>query len=80
VSVGADGSIFVTDHGSNTIRRVTLDGTTTTAAGGSLKTKLRDGIGPVARFKNPRGVVYVPAFGDFLVIDQGHSRLRRIEP
>jgi sugar lactone lactonase YvrE len=80
VSYAGDGNVYVTDHGSNTIRRVTPDGTTTTVAGGSTKTKFRDGIGPIARFKDPRGVVYVPSLGELLIIDQGHSRLRKIEP
>jgi hypothetical protein len=80
VSYGSDGTVYVADLGSNTIRRVTEDGLTTTLAGGSAKTRFRDGIGPVARFKDPRGVVFVPALAELLVIDQGHSRLRRIDP
>jgi len=80
VTIAPDGTVFVADHGSNTIRAVTEDGTTSTLAGGSSKTRFRDGIGPEARFKDPRGIVYVPSTGELIVVDQAHSRLRRIEP
>lgn len=80
VAVGSDGTVFVTDHSSNTIRRVSPDGDTTTLAGGGVKTKYRDGIGPVANFKDPRGIVYDASRGVLFVADQGHHRIRGIQP
>lgn len=80
VAVGADGTIYVTDHFSNLIRVITTDGVTTTLAGGSSKKKAFDGIGPKSRFKDPRGIVYYPTTGDLYVADQGHQRVRKIEP
>jgi sugar lactone lactonase YvrE len=79
VTVGADGTLYVSDHFSNTIRRITTDGVTTTLAGGATKKNLFDGIGPKSRFKDPRGIVYDPSTGDLFVADQGHQRIRRIQ-
>lgn len=80
IAVAPDGTVYVADHLSNTVRKVTPDGTTTTLAGNPKKTKFKDGIGPVARFKDPRGIVYHPDLGLLFVADQGHQRLREIEP
>jgi streptogramin lyase len=80
VTVAPDGTIFVADNQSNTIRRVETNGVTTTLAGGGDKTKFRDGIGPEANFKAPRGLVYDASLDSLFVVDQGHSRVRRIEP
>lgn len=80
VTVAADGTVYVADTLSNTIRKIDLEGTTSTLAGGGGKTKFKDGIGPEARFKDPRGLVYHEELGVLFVVDQGHHRIRRIEP
>ncbi len=80
VAVGLDGTIYVTDNRSNTIRRIGPDGNTTTLAGGGLKSKFKDGIGPDANFKDPRGILFDPSTGTVFVSDQGHQRLRKIVP
>ncbi len=78
IAVAPDGTIFVSDHFSDTIRRITPQGVTTTLAGGGKRRKFRDGIGPDARFKDPRGILYVPGLESLFVADQGHERIRRI--
>jgi sugar lactone lactonase YvrE len=78
VAVRPDGTVFVSDHFSDTIRRITPDGITTTLAGGGAKNKFKDGIGPLANFKDPRGILYDPALDALFVADQGHQRIRKI--
>ena len=80
VTVGSDGTVYVTDNASNTIRRVSPEGNTTTLAGGGSRSKFKDGIGPDANFKDPRGILFDPAVGSVVVSDQGHQRLRKIVP
>lgn len=80
VAIEDDGTIYVTDNGSNTIRRISPDGNTTTLAGGGSKTKFKDGIGPEANFKDPRGILFDPSSGVVVVSDQSHQRLRKIVP
>lgn len=80
VTVGSDGTVYVTDNGSNTIRRVSPEGNTTTLAGGGSRSKFKDGIGPDANFKDPRGIIFDPSVGSVVVSDQGHQRLRKIVP
>lgn len=80
VTVGSDGTIYVTDNQSNTIRRVSPEGNTTTLAGGGSRSKFKDGIGPDANFKDPRGILFDPSVGSVVVSDQGHQRLRKIVP
>jgi sugar lactone lactonase YvrE len=80
VTVSSEGIVYVTDHFSNTVRRIEPDGMTTTLAGGGQKTKFRDGPGPLANFKDPRGLLFDPARSVIFVADQGHHRIRRIAP
>ncbi len=80
VTVGSDGTVYVTDNASNTIRKVSPEGNTTTLAGGGSRSKFKDGIGPDANFKDPRGILFDPSIGSVVVSDQGHQRLRKIVP
>jgi sugar lactone lactonase YvrE len=80
ITVAPDETVYVSDHRSNTIRRIEPDGVTTTLAGGGAKSRFRDGIGPFANFKDPRGIVYDASRSVIFVADQGHHRIRRIAP
>lgn len=80
VAVASDGSVYVADHQSNTIRVVSPAGVTRTLAGGGSRTNFKDGIGPDANFKDPRGIVFDNRRGRLMVVDQGHQRVREIEP
>jgi len=58
VAVDSAGVIYLCDSGSNTIRRISLDGTVATIAGKAWWTGSRDGIGSAALFgtAGPRGI------------------------
>lgn len=71
-----DGSMMVTDFDNNRIRRVTVDGTTTTMSGAS-QAGLVDGTMANARFSKPQAMVQAEN-GDIYVTDLGNFRVRRI--
>ncbi len=74
------GTVFVADNGSATIRRISPEGITTTLAGQANKTKFKDGIGPLSRFKFPRGLVFSTSRLELFIADQSHQRIRSIVP
>lgn len=72
----ASGYLYVADLNNACIRRMTLDGMTTTLAGDGVE-GTRDGVGKQARFKSPRAVA-VDALGTVYVADD--ARVRCIAP
>ena len=74
---GPDGAIYVTDAGT-CVRRVELDGTVTTLAGGTGE-GYADGQGSRARFKWATGLA-VDKKGNVYVADSGNHRIRKIRP
>ena len=78
LTVDRDGSVVVADRWNHAIRRVALDGTVTTIAGGS-GVGLEDGPGETARFNSPRAVA-VDADGSIYVADADNHRIRKITP
>ncbi len=74
---GPDGAIYVTDAGTF-VRRVELDGTVTTLAGGTRE-GYADGQRSGARFKWATGLA-VDKKGNVYVVDQGNHRIRKIRP
>ena len=79
VAVGADGMLYVSDSGSNTVRRIGRDGTVTTLAGTFDGEGFADGPGLKARFNHPVGLG-VDAQGVVYVADAYNSTVRRIGP
>ncbi|WP_298292164.1 hypothetical protein [Thiomonas sp.] len=79
VAVAADGTLFVTDSGSNTLRRIGRDGLVSTWAGKIDVEGYADGPGVKARFNHPVGVA-VAADGVVYVADAYNSTVRRISP
>jgi hypothetical protein len=82
IAVYADGRIFVADQYNNTIRQLTPSGTNwvvTTIAGTSFSSGTADGIGSVARFKNPTGIA-AGVDGNLYVADYGNNTIRRLAP
>jgi PKD repeat protein/sugar lactone lactonase YvrE len=53
ISMGSDGNLYVSDGGSNVIRKVTPDGVVTTYAGVPNQTGFIDGVGSAARLNGP---------------------------
>ncbi|MGC8703195.1 MAG: hypothetical protein ACP5RV_09675 [Thiomonas sp.] len=79
VAVAADGTLFVSDSGSNTVRRIGRDGNVTTWAGKIDVEGFADGPGSKARFNHPVGLG-VNGQGVVYVADAYNSTVRRISP
>ncbi|MGC9163585.1 MAG: hypothetical protein ACP5F9_08580 [Thiomonas sp.] len=77
VAVAADGTLFVSDSGSNTVRRIGRDGMVSTWAGKIDVEGFADGPGRQARFNHPVGLG-VNAQGVVYVADAYNSTVRRI--
>jgi streptogramin lyase len=77
VAVATDGTLFVSDSGSNTVRRISPDGRVSTLAGKLEVEGFADGPGQQARFNHPVGLG-VNAQGVVYVADAYNSTVRRI--
>ena len=77
LTIGADGTVYVTDTGNHAIRRITPDGRVVTVAG-SGRPGYRDGHSTEAAFNGPIGIAL--ARDDMLYIaDTYNDRIRRID-
>jgi sugar lactone lactonase YvrE len=76
IALAPDGALIVTDTANNAIRRIALDGVTTTLAG-SGEPGHRDGVGHEAQFNGPIGVA-VDRIGRVIVADTYNDRIRMI--
>lgn len=79
LAVDSTGNIFVADTGNNTIRKVTPAGIVTTIAGLAGQAGTNDGVGSLARFRNPWDVA-VDNTGDVFVADMSNNTIRKITP
>jgi sugar lactone lactonase YvrE len=70
IALGPDGNLYVTDIGASAIHRIDLKTHTVT--------RLTPQFDPLLR--NPWGIVYDPALGDFLVTDFYFGSLLRVDP
>ena len=77
VSVDTAGSVFVTDLGNHTIRKVTSAGVVTTLAGSAGLSGSTDATGSAARFNNPYGLS-VDTAGNVFVADWGNHTIRKV--
>jgi hypothetical protein len=77
VAVDGDGTVYVTDSGNNTLRKITPTGEVTTLAGVAGVTGDNDGTGSAARFNWPTGVA-VDSAGTVYVGDEGNQTVRKI--
>ena len=78
LTVDQDGSVVVADRWNHAIRRVALDGTVTTIAGGN-GVGLEDGPGQTDRINSSRAVS-VDIDGSIYVADADNHRIRKITP
>ncbi|MFY9609737.1 MAG: IPT/TIG domain-containing protein [Blastocatellia bacterium] len=72
-----DGTLYVSDVGSHSIRRIDPNGSVSTFAGGG-SAKHRDGTGVQARFDSPRGLAIDAQRRIFYVADTENFRIRSI--
>lgn len=77
VAVDASGNVYVADY-NHTIRKISPEGVVTTLAGLAGTSGSSDGIGVVARFRNPSGVA-VDGAGNVYVADTFNETIRKID-
>lgn len=79
IAVGSNGSIYVVDTNSSTIRKITPNGTVTTFAGLAGSYDGRDGTGANAHFDYPAGLD-IDESGNLYVADRYNDLIRKITP
>ena len=79
LAVDANGTVYVVDNGTHTVRRIDVSGTITTIAGNGRRGFSGDG-GPAtaASFNSPQLGVVVGPNGDLFVADTSNNRIRVI--
>ena len=77
LALGSDGTLYVSDTGNHTIRRVSPAGTVTTLAGAAGSADYADGPAASARFNQPLGLGIAPD-GTAFVADSGNHLIRAI--
>jgi sugar lactone lactonase YvrE len=77
VAVDSEGTVYVTDSGNQTIRRVGSDGVVSTLAGSSGQIGSTDGTNSAARFFYPAGLA-LDGTGNLYVADLANSTIRKV--
>ncbi len=79
IAMDAAGNLYVADQTTETIRKVTTDGTVSTLAGSAYGTGNADGMGAAAKFRAPTALV-VGKDGNIYVADRSNHCIRKITP
>jgi gliding motility-associated-like protein len=75
ISLGSDGSLYVTDQLNHKVRRISKYGVVSTLAG--AEPGFSDESGSSAKFRNPSGICIAPT-GELYIADFGNYRIRKI--
>jgi sugar lactone lactonase YvrE len=81
LAVDVAGNLYVSEHGSRRVRKVSLDGTITTVAGGGARPPQTADGGPAteARLLGPFGLA-VDTAGNLFIADRWDYRVRKVTP
>jgi len=79
IEVDEEGNVYVADHLTHIIRKITPDGQVTTIAGTPYTPGSNDGTGIGARFYRPYGLT-LDRNGDIIVADEWNHKIRRVTP
>jgi sugar lactone lactonase YvrE len=79
LALASDGTLYVVDRESSTIRKITPAGEVTTLAGTNGESGHADGVGAAARFDGPTSIAVGPD-SNLYVTDTFGSTIRRIAP
>ncbi|MBI1224933.1 MAG: T9SS type B sorting domain-containing protein [Bacteroidetes bacterium] len=79
IEIDAFGNLYVADHLTNIIRKVSTDGFVTTVAGMAYIPGDADGTGTDAQFWRPYGLTIDHA-GNILVADEWNHKIRKVTP
>lgn len=75
ITLGSDGSLYVTDQLNHNVRRISKDGLVSTVAG--TGSGFSEGSGSSAKFRNPSGICIAPS-GELYIADFYNYRIRKI--
>lgn len=78
LAVAPDGTVYISDTGNHTLRRLDRNGRITTLAGLAGVSGATNGVGSQVRFNAPLGLAVTPS-GDVFVADSGNHVIRRID-
>jgi hypothetical protein len=73
----ANGNLFLTDVGSNTIVKITSTGVGSIIAGSTTQSGTTNGNGTVARFNLPQGIT-IDSNGSLYIVDSNNHRIRKM--
>jgi|GEM_PF-5944211 len=79
IAVDKTGTLYVSDAGNHTIRKITPAGLVSTFAGMAGQSGSIDGSGPAARFNFPAGLG-LDESGNVYLADYGDHRIRKVTP
>ncbi len=79
LAVDSDGNLYIADRGNHRVRKVSVDGTITTVAGGTQPGYSGDmGVATQAALKSPVDVT-VDQDGNLYISDSGNNRIRKVD-
>lgn len=76
IAIDAAGNLYIADTNNHAIRKVAVDGTVSTLAGGKSNGYV-DGIGTAAKFTLPQSIVLSPD-GNLYISDTGNNTIRKV--